>query len=261
MATDIERGLPIRTEDDADQKVQTKIVDHTTPTQGMEVDTDGNAHAEVHGNRCDDAADVVLQLSEEGRPNPRGDYEVDDNSCPASAANIAHTRGATPDETDQVIRVTGITNGDCHAMDVALKNSDGSLIDDTNPLPVQPQEEVGDAICDFKELDIAAGATDNHDYTVVSGKTLILKQIAFGSTARSKWTLEIGDGAAVEVFTRKEVCFTTESDQCGMMSFPGCSPKIVGTATGTSVRLTRENRDDDDTACLNSTIKGCLVDT
>lgn len=91
---DIEKGLPVRIEDDVDQKVQVKVVDATTPSQQAEVDTDGNLHVQVMGDRCDDQAEIALRLSEEGFPNGRGDFEVDDNSCPNSAGVVAGIRAA-----------------------------------------------------------------------------------------------------------------------------------------------------------------------
>lgn len=40
-------SLPVKTESDIDEKVQSKLVDYTTPTQGMEIDVDGDAHAKA----------------------------------------------------------------------------------------------------------------------------------------------------------------------------------------------------------------------
>ena len=50
--SDYKSGLPVRSEaDGTDERLQTKIVDATSPdTQQMEVDSDNNAHVEVHGN-------------------------------------------------------------------------------------------------------------------------------------------------------------------------------------------------------------------
>lgn len=47
---------PVRTESDVDEKLQSKIVDYTTPSQGMEVDSDGDAH--VKAKLRDDAGDA-----------------------------------------------------------------------------------------------------------------------------------------------------------------------------------------------------------
>lgn len=44
---DIDSSLPVKTESDVDEKLQSKIVDYTTPSQGMEVDSDGDAHVKA----------------------------------------------------------------------------------------------------------------------------------------------------------------------------------------------------------------------
>ena len=44
---DANTSMPIKTESDVDEKVQVKIVDYTTPTQGQEVDTDCDAHVKA----------------------------------------------------------------------------------------------------------------------------------------------------------------------------------------------------------------------
>lgn len=53
---DIESGLPIRSVQDIDERVQVKIVDATTPTQQAIVDTDGDVH--VKAKLRDDAGDA-----------------------------------------------------------------------------------------------------------------------------------------------------------------------------------------------------------
>ncbi|NIQ16877.1 MAG: hypothetical protein GTO02_21590, partial [Candidatus Dadabacteria bacterium] len=63
-------SLPIRTEADADERVQSKIVDFTTPAQGMNVDSDGSAQVEIHtsdGNAVTDANPLpVYQANDPG---------------------------------------------------------------------------------------------------------------------------------------------------------------------------------------------------
>jgi hypothetical protein len=44
---DIDSSLPVKTESDVDERLQSKIVDYTTPSQGMEVDSDGDAHVKA----------------------------------------------------------------------------------------------------------------------------------------------------------------------------------------------------------------------
>lgn len=64
---DQDLALPVRTEDDLDQRVQVKIVDPTNPaTQQATVDTDSNLHIEVHGNDST-GTDRTLALDTLGR--------------------------------------------------------------------------------------------------------------------------------------------------------------------------------------------------
>ena len=65
-------ALPIRTEDDIQERVQVKLVDYLNPGTGlaadqqMSVDTDHNAHVEIHGN--DEAGvDRIALMDTDGR--------------------------------------------------------------------------------------------------------------------------------------------------------------------------------------------------
>ena len=163
--SDYNSGLPIRSEaDGADERVQVKIVDSSNPdTQQMTVDTDGNAHAEAHGN--DPAGvDRVLRTSEQGHANVSGLYDVSNNTDPANIGVIAHSRSASPDDTQQTERITSIENsaGDTRALDIALHDESGEAYSFSNPLPVFQTESEGDEIEDYQtSSSIAKDATAN----------------------------------------------------------------------------------------------------
>jgi len=144
---DVEKGLPVRTEDDVDQKVQVKIVDATTPAQQAEVDSDGNLHVQVMGDRCDDQAEIALRLSEQGSPNGRGDYEADDNSCPDSSGLVAGIRSANNLATDQTEHITSVESGDTltRAVDVSMHDEDGEPFGNA---PAKADEELDDVEID-----------------------------------------------------------------------------------------------------------------
>ena len=264
--SDQKRGLPVRTEEDPDLKLQTKIVDHATPTQGMEVDIDKNAHVEVHGN--DDAGvDRVLALSEEGRANGNGDYDAALNSKPSSASPIMHDRKNTaevPSETDQNLRQTGKTfdNGVDETVviaDVGIRDADGVPFSKDNPLPISVEESIGDEIHDYKEdIDVVKnGGTAIHEFSVVNGKTLLLEQVLADASMAFKMELEIGDGAASEVFFKKAVRFASEVNDNADVEFKR-PIKVIGTADTTTVRITVENRDKNDDQSIYTTIVGLL---
>jgi len=256
---DKDKGLPVRTQGDPDGSIQSKVVDFTTPAQGQEVDSDGNAHTEVHGN--DPAGtDRVLKLSELGNANTQGDFDVTDNTKPSSNAVIVHDRNATPSEIHQNVRATGVTSGTVHAQDVAIRQSDGSIIDDANPLPVVNVEDgPGDEIADYDTATVAAEATSEHTFSVANGDTFKLLRVRGSGSSRAKWELQIGDGAASEVFATKEVQFTTEDNTNMEMDYRGAPIMVLGTANTTTIKLIRTNRDDDDALDLYSTIIGINV--
>jgi hypothetical protein len=261
MATDIEKGLPIRTEDDLDQKTQVKIVDHVDPN-GTDKQTEVSeklVHVRDHGH--DPAGTKVqLRLTEEGRTTSNGDYDASTNTKPSSDAIIAHDRGATIDETKQNQRPTAIGgDSDKIALDVSISDSSGNNITENNPLPVHISEDIGEEFCDYNEADVLSEGSDTHTYSVANGKILLIHQVAVGSSGRSKVLVEIGDGAATEAFTGKRTLFVSESSQDNQGIF--AKPlKVIGTANTTTVKLTRTNRDDDDDAGIYTSIIGILKD-
>jgi len=88
---DIDSSMPVKTEVDADERLQSKIVDFTTPSQGMEVDVDGDAH--VKAKLRDDNGDP---FGTEGNPvyvigSEDPGAEVEDYQSSAAIAQDAST--------------------------------------------------------------------------------------------------------------------------------------------------------------------------
>lgn len=271
--SDNKRGLPVRTQEDADLKLQTKIVDYQDPDgvgKQLEVDADGNAHVEMHGNRADDNTDVVLLLSEEGFSNSRGDYQVDDNSRPSSSAPIMHQRkntAETPTEVDQLLRPTGVTydNGvdeTIVAQDVAIRDENGVPYSKDNPMPVTIEESEGDETHDyFEHVDVVSdGGTSVRNYSVPNGKTFLLDQVLCDGSLAHKLQVEIGDGAVSETFTTLSQRFASEANDNADMVLKR-PKKVVGTANSTTIRLTVTNRDKHDDVSIYTTLVGLLHDS
>lgn len=243
---DYDSALPIRSESDGtDERVHVKIVDGTTPSQRATVDTDGNLKIAAYGNRCDTAADVALVLSEQGRPNGRGDYQVDDNSCPSSSGLIAHARSATHDDTQLTQRPTAVAGAsDSICLDISLHDEAGQAFSNTNPLPVAIAQSEGTEVHDYNTAaSIAADATSNHNYSVANGVTFLLYGVLASASGKLKIELQIGDGAVSEAFTSKAVRFnSTANPQCDIWLFD--KPiSVLGTAQTTTVRVIRTNKD------------------
>ncbi len=86
---DIDSSLPVKTESDLDEKLQSKIIDYSTPSQGMEVDTDGDAH--VKAKLRDDAGNAFGTLANPvftSQSTDLGD-EVEDYQTSAAVAKNA----------------------------------------------------------------------------------------------------------------------------------------------------------------------------
>lgn len=241
---DYNSGLPIRSEaDGVDEKVIVKIVDGTPGgSNQMSVDSDKNAHVELHGNNPA-GADVVQVLTEEGRGTDRGDYDVTTNTKPSSTGMIAHSRQASPDETHQTFRPTGVASSDgsnAKALDVAMRDESGNAFTTSNPLPVTYVDSEGTEINAYNTTAaVAALASTNHDYTVTVGKTLKLSQVRVSGSGKLKAVVAVETGVATDVFTTTFVDFNSTSS-------PGIGFPInenISVAAGVRVRVTITNRD------------------
>lgn len=234
---DYPSSLPVRSEaDGADERLQSKLVDFTTPSQGMTIDAQGNAHVEVHG---DDpaAADKVLRLSELGHATLDGVYDGTNNTDPSQTGLVVHTRNATPGDTHQVIRQTGISNGTVHAADIALHDATGAAFSETNPLPVYIAADPGTEIVNYDtQASLAANASDTHTYAVASG-IFELKQVWAAASGKMKIEVVYYDGVSP---TTIAVGFNSTANPNISISFP---PYVVVGAAGKEIRVIRTNLD------------------
>ncbi len=242
--SDYNSSLPVRTQaDGSDERLHVKVVDGTNPAVNqMTVDSDKNAHIEVHGN---DAAstDRVLILSEEGRIVPRGDYHAAQNSKPGSVATILHSRQSSPTEVHQTFRPSGIAGSDgdnARCLDVAIRDEDGNKFTASNPLPVTFVDSEGAEINDYStSANVAAAASSNHDYAVTSGKTLKLAQINCSASGKAKFEIQVESGVATGTFSTKFVLFNSTS----MPSVSLVVREFISISAGVRVRVIRTNKD------------------
>jgi subtilisin family serine protease len=254
---DYNSSLPIRTESDLDSKTQVKIHDFTDP-DGVDKQTEVSEkllHIRAFGQDSD-GTKVQLRLSQLGAPNPDGVYSGTDNKTPASSGLIAHVRAATPADTDLTKRITGVTSGTVHALDVSMHNSDGTAITETTPLPVTIADSAGTEVNDFKDADgggsgVAANASDDHLYTVTALKTLKLTQIEGSASGRAKMEVAIETGPGTNTYVTKWVM--SNSTSTPNMSLIIKEP--ISVAAGVRVRVRMTNRDNQPQS-LYSTISG-----
>lgn len=236
---DYNSSLPVRTQVDPDERLQTKIVDATTPSQQMVVDTDSNAHVEVHGN--DPAGvDRVLKLSEDGSLDVDGVYDVSTNTEPANVGLVAAQRAASPGDSDQIERLTAITSGSTHALDISLHDEAGNAYSATNPLQVVVIESEGVEINDYQtSAAVAAAASVDLDYTVTALKTLQLTQFHGAASGKAKFEVKIETGVGAGTYDTKFVFFNSTAAPCVDISLKD----PISVAAGVKVRVTITNRD------------------
>lgn len=86
---------------------------------------------------------------------------------------------------------------------------------------------------------VAAGASNNHDYTVSASKTLLLTQIECSASGKMKVEIQIETGVASGVFNTRFVQFNSTNN-------PNTSLHLdapISVATGVRVRVIRTNKD------------------
>lgn len=239
--SDQNTSLPVRTEADADQRIQSKLVDYTDPS-GVDAQLEISeklAHVRAFGQNPA-GTKTQLKISERGYANGDGLYDAANNTIPASAGLIAHSHNATPTDADQTLRVTAKKNtaGDVRALDVALRDENGEAFTNANPLPVFVAEGAGTETNDYKTAaDIAAAAADNHDYTVV-GTPFLLKNVWASASGRMKVEIQVSDDGTT--FNTIAVGFNSTANPNLEPTF---GPREV--PVGGKVRVIRTNLDKD----------------
>lgn len=248
---DYPSSLPVRSEaDGADERLQSKLVDFTTPSQGMTIDAQGNAHVEVHGDNPA-GSDEVLRLSELGHATLDGVYDGTNNTDPSQTGLVVHTRNATPGDAQQVIRQTGITAGTVHAADVSLHDEDGAAYSETNPLPVYVAADPGTEIVNYDtQAALAAAASDTHTYAVASG-TFELERVWASASGKMKVSVQYYDGVSAVTIA---VGFNSTANPNIDIEFP---PYVVVGAAGKEIRIVRTNLDNQ-AQDVYSTVMGVL---
>lgn len=235
---DYNSSLPVRTEGDPQEKVQSKVVDFTDPTKGQAVDSDGNAHVEMHGN-SPSGSDKVLRLSEVGALTPDGVYDGTNNTKPGNVGLIASARNASPSDSTQTQRLTSATQGAKRLLDIALHDEDGNVFSSSNPLPVTSVDSEGDEVNVFATGGVDAGLSTDFDYTVSALKILKLSQIHASASGKMKIEVKVETGVGSGVFSTKFVMFNSTAN-------PNILAEIdehISINAGVRVRVTATNRD------------------
>lgn len=116
----------------------------------------------------------------------------------------------------------------------------GANVSVTNPIPVTIDTVSGTSVNDYKRaIAIAAGATDNHDYTVTAGKTLYLDEVNSTASGKAKMEVQVETGVATAVFNTFFVQFNSTATPNMWISLD--NPITV--AAGVRVRIVMTNKD------------------
>lgn len=250
--SDQARSLPIRSEaDGSDQRVHVKVVDGLLPSQRMKVDTDGNAHFEMHGNDPSNIDKVIL-TSETGAITTDGVYNASTNTVPSTVGLVTHTRSATPSVATQNKRptsVSGSANREC--LDVAIADESGVPFSSTNPLPITIVDSEGTEVNSHSVgVAVAAAASYNNTYTAIG--TFILTGWQASSSGKIKGELGIETGVGTGIFNNYFVEFNSVANpQIGRdLKEP------IRVLAGIKVRIKATNTEFSDAQDIYSTIYG-----
>lgn len=165
-----------------------------------------------------------------------GIYDVIDNPDPDNVGVIAHNRNAIPTDLDQVNRVTSVTNGNVHALDVSVHNSNGSAIDNINPLPVVTVPGPGASSKSFyNEVTSVATSviTTVLTYTVPALTTAVLNTIDVSGTNIAQFQVEVN----TVVIDKKRTYFSGPFNE--VFNFNGSVPLLAGDIVRVRVIHTR----------------------
>lgn len=247
--SDINSSLPVRTEADADQRLQTKIVDYTTPTQGATVDASGRVYTKV-SNTVGEEVPTNANLRD-GAGNAITSQVNGSQRALDVGINVA---GVQVDPR----QIRALTSAD--VVTANIKDSAGNSFSASNPLPVTiSPASAGTETIDYNTAAaVASNATSNHTYSVPSGQTFYMTDIYASASGKMKIEIQIGDGAVSETFSTKFVFFNSTAETNIHADVQGLKYPIIGTANTTTIKIIRTNLDKT-AQDLYSSICGVLV--
>lgn len=160
-------------------------------------------------------------------------------ALPAGSNNIGSVNQGTSPWVENLSQVGG------SAISLGQKTSAASLpvviASDQSPIAVTISDiPAGTPVNDAKDASsIAAGSSDNHDYTVTTAKTLHLHQIEGSASGKAKFEVLVETGVATGVFTSRFVKFNSTAN-------PNISVSLqdpISVAAGVRVRVIATNKD------------------
>lgn len=195
----------------------------------------GNAAGVIDYNYGAASAQTIRTASEIG--NATGAASFNYGAVGAQTLRVASQIGNATGAADFN---TGATGAQTLRVAANLYDNTGTPFSTTNPLPVTIEAAPGTHINDFKDASaIAAGGTDNHDYTVTAGKTFYFNQAESAASGKSKMIVQIETGVGTGIFNARFTQFNSTANP--NMSIP--ISNSIAVAAGVRVRLAMSNRD------------------
>lgn len=245
---DFDSSLPVRTQNPGD--VAAKIVDATTPSQGLAIDASGKI-----ASKLDDASGNGITSQTNGAQraldvgiNVAG-VQIDPRQVRAlTSADVVTANQGTAGSAAQgwFSRITDGTNtAAVKAASTAAVAADPALVvaisPNNTPIPVTiSRDNPGTEINNYNTAAaVASSGTSNHDYTVTALKTLLLTQIQAAASGKMKTEVQVETGVATGVFTSRFVQFnsTASPNMSVLLQAP------ISVAAGVRVRIIRTNLD------------------
>lgn len=164
--SDYNSALPVRTEADADERLQSKIVDYTVPTQGLVVNVDGSVNVTDNGGSLTVDGSVTVTAT---------DLDIRDLS--AAQDNVAISDG-----TDTLaVNADGSINAVVSATDLDIRNLSHT----------QDSVKVGDGT-DFLAIaaDGSIAVTDNGGSLTVDAVNLDIRDLTAASDSVKAWVVD-----------------------------------------------------------------------
>jgi len=247
--SDINSSLPVRSEADPDQRVQVKIVDFTTPSQGATVDASGRVSTKIN-NLVSEPVFTEAKL-QDGLGNAITSQVNGSQQALDVGINVA---GVQIDPR----QIRALTATD--VVTANIKDATGTAFSTSNPLPVTlSPDATGVETHDYlQSAAVAAAASANHTLVVASGTTFFLTDVYGSASGKMKVEIQIGDGAVSEAFTTKFVQFNSTAETNTHVDIQKTALKVVGTVNGTTIKVIRTNLDKTPQD-LYTTIVGSLI--
>lgn len=156
---------------------------------------------------------------------------------------------------EATVSATDLDIRDLSASSDSVKIGDGSdflAVNADGSLNVVVQDSAGAAVNNFNTGSaIAASGVSNHDYTVTSGKTLLLSQVEASASGKAKIEVKVETAASSGVFNTVFVQFNSSAEPNMTITLK----EKISVAEGVKVRVSRTNRENQ-SQDLYSTICG-----